>query len=94
MCCYSCLCEIRVRNRVQREREEEVVASVVTAACGEDCEHEVVASVNSLFVHSNIVIVCSLWAAVVFPLVWVFHVNIMCTFSLLCVVFSFPVFCV
>ena len=32
----------------ESEREEEVVASVVTAACGEDREHEVVASVNSL----------------------------------------------
>ena len=42
----------RARNCVQRERErereKEVVASVVTATCGEDREHEVVASVNSL----------------------------------------------
>ena len=48
--------EERARNSVQREREKEVVASVVTAACGEDREHEVVASVNSLFctfIHSD-----------------------------------------
>ena len=31
-----------------REREEEVAASVVTATCGEDRDHEVVASVSSL----------------------------------------------
>ena len=39
-----------MRNCTERERErerDEVVASVVTAACGEDREHEVVASVNS-----------------------------------------------
>ena len=41
--------EERVRNVVQREREKEVAASVVTAVCGEERESEVVASVNSLF---------------------------------------------
>ena len=32
----------------ERERNKQVVASVVTAAYGEDREHEVVASVSSL----------------------------------------------
>ena len=32
----------------ETDRQTDVVASVITAACGKDREHEVVASVNSL----------------------------------------------
>ena len=52
-----------------RERESEVVASIVTAACGEEGVQEVVALVFPIVVFPSHSVLCSLWAAVVFPIV-------------------------
>ena len=58
---------VTVYRECEREQtREEVVASVVTA-CWRSVREEVVASVLLIVVYCVIVIVCSLWTAVVFP---------------------------
>ena len=56
------MCIVTAREQ-ERERESEVVASTVTAACGEEGVQEVVASVLPIIVflsHSDLSTVCGL----------------------------------
>ena len=81
-----CLCNCEL---IERERVREIVCvSVVTACWRGSWARGVLPLWAHCCNHTDIVIVCSLWAAVVFPLVWVFHVNI------LCILFLISVLCV